>query len=186
MTEGKLPVEPLRVATHSGSFHADEVFALATLRLHFGVIGIIRTRDPEELAACDLRIDVGRKYDPESGDFDHHQGDAGERANGIRYASFGLVWKSFGAQVCGSEAIADRAAEPGATAEWLSRMLRGTSALLDTAAARSLLDRPTARAVLSRFGGPAESDGGSADADPEHPQGDRDLEDELPGSGVSP
>lgn len=107
MTDGPLPVEPLRVATHSGSFHADEVFALATLRLHFGVIGIIRSRDPEELAACDLRIDVGRKYDPATGDFDHHQGDAGERPNGIRYASFGLVWKSFGAQVCESQAIAD-------------------------------------------------------------------------------
>ncbi len=43
-------------------------------------------------------------------------------------------------------------AEPGATVEWLNRMVRSTSALLDTAAARSLLDRPTARAVLSRFG----------------------------------
>lgn len=54
----------------------------------------------------------------------------------------------------GSEAITTREAEPGATAEWLTRMVRSTSALLDTAAARSLLDRPTARAVLSRLGGP--------------------------------
>ncbi|WP_156763183.1 patatin-like phospholipase family protein [Mycobacterium sp. E787] len=55
----------------------------------------------------------------------------------------------------GSEAggVADhRDAEPGATVEWLSRMVRSTSALLDTAAARSLLDRRTARAVLGRFG----------------------------------
>ncbi len=65
------------------------------------------TRDADELAKCDLRVDVGRKYDPETGDFDHHLGDAGERENGIRYASFGLVWKQFGASVCGSEAIAD-------------------------------------------------------------------------------
>lgn len=55
----------------------------------------------------------------------------------------------------GSEAITNREAEPGATAEWLTRMVRSTSALLDTAAARSLLDRPTARAVLGRLGGPA-------------------------------
>lgn len=54
----------------------------------------------------------------------------------------------------GSEAITTREAEPGATAEWLTRMVRSTSALLDTAAARSLLDRPTARAVLGRLGGP--------------------------------
>jgi NTE family protein len=47
----------------------------------------------------------------------------------------------------------NRDAEPGTTVEWLNRMVRNTSALLDTAAARSLLDRPTARAMLSRFGG---------------------------------
>lgn len=45
-------------------------------------------------------------------------------------------------------------AEPGPrpTTEWLNRMLRSTSAVLDTASVRSVLDRPTARAVLSRFG----------------------------------
>src|SRR5437588_4835658 len=53
----------------------------------------------------------------------------------------------------GSEAVGGREAEPGATVEWLNRMVRSTSSLLDTAAARSLLDRPTARAGLSRFGG---------------------------------
>ncbi|OBI02299.1 esterase [Mycobacterium scrofulaceum] len=58
----------------------------------------------------------------------------------------------------GSEAIANRDAESGVTAEWLNRMVRSTSALLDTSAARSLLDRPTARAVLGRFGGPDDPD----------------------------
>lgn len=59
----------------------------------------------------------------------------------------------------GSEAGATRGAEPGATTEWLNRMVRSTSALFDVSAARALLDRPTARAVLSRFGaGPQESD----------------------------
>lgn len=62
----------------------------------------------------------------------------------------------------------NRDAEPGATAEWLNRMVRSTSALLDTAAARSLLDRPTARAVLSRFGG---SDNWSDDPDSEPAEG---------------
>lgn len=62
-------------------------------------------------------------------------------------------------------AAADADGGRGVTAEWLNRMLRSTSALLDTSAARSLLDRPTARAVLSRFGG--------ADAEPgEAPEGE--------------
>jgi NTE family protein len=67
----------------------------------------------------------------------------------------------------GSEVIAHRSDEPGVTAEWLNRMVRSTSALLDTAAARSLLDRPTARAVLSRFGWEELDD----DADGEQPEG---------------
>jgi NTE family protein len=54
--------------------------------------------------------------------------------------------------VSGSEVIAKREPGPGATVELLNRMVRSTSALLDTSAVRSLLDRPTARAVLSRFG----------------------------------
>lgn len=66
----------------------------------------------------------------------------------------------------GSEPGATRDAEPGMTAEWLNRMVRSTTALLDTNAAKSLLDRPTARAVLSRFGAtPPESDDWSDSAE---------------------
>ncbi len=80
----------------------------------------------------------------------------------------------------GSEVITHRDAEPGAPVEWLNRMVRSTSALLDTTAARSLLDRPTARAVLSRFGGAAESDSGSDQPDVELPAADHDDASELP------
>lgn len=98
--------QPLRVATHSGSFHADEVFALATLRMALGPLEIVRTRSPEKLASCALRVDVGRRYDPQTGDFDHHQGEVGERENGIRFASFGLVWKQHGEALGGSPEVA--------------------------------------------------------------------------------
>ena len=41
---------------------------------------------------------------PPAGDFDHHQrGFERVRANGVRYASFGLVWDAFGARVCGGD-----------------------------------------------------------------------------------
>ncbi len=100
------PPEPLLVGTHSGSFHADEVFALAVLRMAKGPLEIVRTRTPERLAECALRVDVGRRYDPATGDFDHHQGDVGERENGIRYASFGLVWQAFGEELAGSAEVA--------------------------------------------------------------------------------
>lgn len=64
--------------------------------------------------------------------------------------------------VSGSEVIGKREPEPGATADFLNRMVRSTSALLDASAVRSLLDRPTARAVLSRFGADTWSDEESA------------------------
>lgn len=69
----------------------------------------------------------------------------------------------------GSEVIAAHDEEPGATVEWLTRMVRSTSALFDTAAARSLLDRPTARALLSRFGGSVTEPQDWSDTDEEDP-----------------
>lgn len=91
----------MRVATHDGSFHADEVFAIAALGLLPEPVEVVRTRDPDAVAAADLRIDVGFRHDPESGDFDHHQRDFDlVRDNGVGYASFGLVWRRFGARVC--------------------------------------------------------------------------------------
>lgn len=95
------------IATHDGSFHADEVFAVACLRLALGEVEVIRTRDPERLAAADLRVDVGGRHDPSNGDFDHHQpGGAGARPNGIPYAAFGLVWRRWGCEVAGKAVAA--------------------------------------------------------------------------------
>lgn len=101
------------VATHNGSFHADEVFAIAALGLLPEPIEVIRTRDREELAAADIRVDVGFRYDPAAGDYDHHQREFDlVRDNGVGYASFGLVWMEFGARICGGdEEVADAVEE---------------------------------------------------------------------------
>jgi len=97
----------MKVATHPGNFHADDVFAIAVLELVHGPLELVRTRDPEAQAAADLRVDVGGRSDPATGDFDHHQkGGAGERENGVRYASFGLVWREHGEALAGSAAAA--------------------------------------------------------------------------------
>jgi uncharacterized UPF0160 family protein len=94
----------VRVGVHPGNFHADDVLAVAVLGLVAGDgLEIVRTRDPALLAACDARVDVGGRSDPAAGDFDHHQkGGAGERPNGIPYASFGLVWRHHGPALAGS------------------------------------------------------------------------------------
>jgi uncharacterized UPF0160 family protein len=89
------------IATHDGSFHADEVFAIAALGLLGDPVEVVRTRDRDALAQADLRVDVGFRDDAGTGDFDHHQRDFDSvRDNGVRYASFGLVWREFGPRVC--------------------------------------------------------------------------------------
>jgi uncharacterized UPF0160 family protein len=101
----------LRVATHSGTFHADDAFAVAVLRLAHPdtEVQVVRTRDRATQAAQDVRIDVGHRFDPAAGDFDHHQhGGAGRRAgeDGVPYASFGLVWAHHGPAIAAA-ALAD-------------------------------------------------------------------------------
>ncbi|HZE14567.1 MAG TPA: MYG1 family protein [Mycobacterium sp.] len=97
------------IATHDGSFHADEVFAVAALGLLGEPVEVIRTRDREALERADVRVDVGFRHDPSTGDFDHHQREFDlVRDNGVRYASFGLVWREFGARICdGDPEVAD-------------------------------------------------------------------------------
>jgi NTE family protein len=59
---------------------------------------------------------------------------------------------------------ADHDVESHPATDWLNRMMRSTSAWLDANSARALLDRPTARAVLGRFGaGSPDSDDAEAD-----------------------
>ncbi len=97
------------LVTHSGSFHQDELFAIATLLLIFGdEIKIVRTRDTDLIQKADYAIDVSGINDPKKGRFDHHQeGGAGQRANGIPYASFGLVWKEYGHKLTKDPRVAD-------------------------------------------------------------------------------
>lgn len=62
------------VATHSGPFHADDVFAFALLRTFVDKNAtVIRTRDLTKIAAADIAIDVGGEFDPARKRFDHHQ-----------------------------------------------------------------------------------------------------------------
>jgi uncharacterized UPF0160 family protein len=98
------------LVTHDSTFHADDIFATATLSLLLdGNIDVVRTRDEEMIKNADYVYDVGGEYDPARNRFDHHQkGGAGNRENGIPYAAFGLVWKTYGATVCGSAEVAPK------------------------------------------------------------------------------
>lgn len=77
--------------THSGVFHADDVFATAFLDLYFSNISVIRL----DSVPLDIDNDV-IIYDIGKGKFDHHQKDARVRENGIKYSSFGLLFEEYG------------------------------------------------------------------------------------------
>ncbi len=99
--------------THNARFHADDIFACAILALVAKQEGstwtVVRTRNPEVIAVGDFVFDVGGIYDPEKRRFDHHQkGGAGERSNGIPYASCGLVWKTYGDMLTGNPALTQK------------------------------------------------------------------------------
>ena len=66
----------MRIVTHAGQAHRDEVLACAVALAYFPSIVIIDRRDPtaEELEDKDvLVLDVGGEHNPEKGNFDHHQ-----------------------------------------------------------------------------------------------------------------
>lgn len=82
--------------THSGKFHADDVFSSALLLYLNPEIRIIRgNKVPEDFDG--IVFDIGR------GRYDHHQKDSHIRENGIPYAAFGLLWEELGAEILGEE-----------------------------------------------------------------------------------
>jgi uncharacterized UPF0160 family protein len=96
-----MPQRPLLV-THSGTFHLDDAFAYAVLRLALGLDeagddhALVRTRDEAVIAEADVVWDVGAVYDPAVGRFDHHQRGAPVREDGLPYSAAGLVWRHHG------------------------------------------------------------------------------------------
>jgi uncharacterized UPF0160 family protein len=90
------------LATHSGKFHCDEVFAYATLRLALGLKTegsdhvLRRTRKAELIDAADIVFDVGSIFDPANLRFDHHQLGAPLREDTTPYSAAGLIWQEYG------------------------------------------------------------------------------------------
>lgn len=101
----KLPKDrKIILATHSGSFHADEAFASVVLSEVLSKNGyeyeLVRTRDESVINSSDIVFDVGGIYDSSRLRFDHHQTPGPEGREGVPYSSFGLIWKHFGLFLC--------------------------------------------------------------------------------------
>ncbi len=86
-------IKEANLITHSGTFHADEIFSTIILSKIISKITIIRLPEITDKALnSDIII-----FDIGGGKFDHHQqGGNGVRENGVKYASCGLIWKEYG------------------------------------------------------------------------------------------
>src|SRR3569832_1581299 len=145
------------IATHSGKFHADDVWAVAALDILLPGCTLVRTRDPEKIRAADFAVDVGGSWDPQSGRFDHHQkGFDGARPSGVVYASAGLVWKEHGARCVASLARTHSGCElSGEQAQQIAYAIDGDLVqyldMSDTGAARNAPGGYGLSAVVSGF-----------------------------------
>lgn len=103
--------ELANIITHDGNFHADDIFSLVLLEKILGDLAVFRIANInpeyclENFNSNALVIDIGY------GEFDHHQkGGNGSHfttdstKKAIPYATFGLLWKKFGKEICDSYA----------------------------------------------------------------------------------
>lgn len=99
----------VRIGTHNGTFHCDEVLACFLLRQlpEYKDAEIIRSRDSSVLAECDVVVDVGGEYDPKHQRYDHHQRSFVDSFNSLcpekpwvtKLSSAGLIYLHFGRRV---------------------------------------------------------------------------------------
>ena len=82
----------MKIITHNGAFHADEVFAVAMLMQANSCFDatVIRTRDIAIIAAAQndpkqYVVDVGGVYTPNINNYDHHQDLSLPSAAGLIY-----------------------------------------------------------------------------------------------------
>lgn len=88
-----------RLITHSGPFHADDLFSYVVLSGLFPSAQLVRTRDDVILSKSgsdDIVFDVGMQFSADNRRYDHHQKEKPSRPDGSPYSALGLIWKYHG------------------------------------------------------------------------------------------
>lgn len=88
----------MKLITHNGRFHYDELLATAILKKIYPDASIIRTRDQTIINSGDIVYDVGGVYDHLKHRYDHHQytfSDTFSDKYNIKMSSCGLIFKHF-------------------------------------------------------------------------------------------
>lgn len=97
------------VCTHSNTFFASELMAIAILQKAYGdSLKVIRSNSPEVWSNADILINVGKEYNLTEDKYD--LGGVTEkmtRSNGTPYSICGLAWWKYGNDIC-SEYLEDQ------------------------------------------------------------------------------
>lgn len=92
MLEITKDIKKANLITHSGKFHADDVFATAFLTKIIDNPVVCRVNNIDFEVENDVLV-----YDIGFGKFDHHQKEfCDKHDSGVKYASFGLLFREFG------------------------------------------------------------------------------------------
>ncbi|XP_050679586.1 MYG1 protein [Leptidea sinapis] len=101
-------ISTMKIGTHDGVFHCDEVLACYMLKQlpEYKDAQIIRSRNQETLKTCDIVVDVGAVFDHDLKRYDHHQREFSETFSSLRpevgdkydikLSSAGLVYTFYG------------------------------------------------------------------------------------------
>uniref|UniRef100_H2YVQ9 Uncharacterized protein n=1 Tax=Ciona savignyi TaxID=51511 RepID=H2YVQ9_CIOSA len=99
----------VKIGTHNGTFHCDEVLACYLLKLlpRYKDAEVVRTRDMDIIEKCDVVVDVGGIHDHERCRYDHHQRTFTHTMNSLRpektwttkLSSAGLVYCHYGEEI---------------------------------------------------------------------------------------
>ncbi|KAL7061218.1 hypothetical protein AAHC03_010036 [Spirometra sp. Aus1] len=97
------------IGTHDGTFHCDEVLAIAMLKQlpEYKNADIIRTREMAKLGTCDIVVDVGGLFDASSHRYDHGQPSFNLTIKDfhphlepvVKLSSAGLIYAHFGKRI---------------------------------------------------------------------------------------
>ena len=96
----------MRIVTHNGKIHGDEVASVALLTAYFTYQGeevfVFRSRDETQYLETDILVDVGLVYDHDNLKYDHHQSNFNQRwslEDTIPLSSAGLIWRHYGCEI---------------------------------------------------------------------------------------
>lgn len=82
----KVKGEDIKIGTHDGVFHCDEILACFMLQQlpKYEKAEIVRTRNEKLLAECNIVVDVGAVFDKDKLLYDHHQNSFKETFSTLR------------------------------------------------------------------------------------------------------